>query len=191
MDCVVAARRRIPWRAWSGEVRPADHPEAGIMNLKCIKSARHPFRRLSLLIGAVLLAIGCDALTLDREPEVVHLELDSPDVSQVALIVSQWFIEVADPDCEDPGNPECLRTQLVEADTSMVSLPFRESYPLSFRLQFYAEAFTAPPVDATLAMKVHLDDEEWYNNSRRLSAMNGAQTLKFKYQYHNLKLPGG
>ncbi len=160
------------------------------MNPKCIKSARLPFRRLAVFTGAVLLAAGCDALTLDREPEVVHLELDSPDVSRVTLVVSQWFIEVEDPECE-----ECPpRIQLVEADTTTVSLPFKESYPFDFRLEFFAEAFTTPPVVAVLAMKVHLDDEEWYNDSRRLLTTDSEgeqETLRFVYQYRSLGIPGG
>lgn len=165
------------------------------MNPQYTKPVGHPFHRFTVLATATLLLAGCDALTLDREPEVAHVELDSPDVSSVTLIISRWFIEVEDPECENPGDPGCpTRTQLVEADTSTVSLPFSESYPFDFRLQFYAEAYTNPPVEATMAMKVYLDDEEWYNDSRFLPVMNddGVQeTIKFQYQYHNLRLPGG
>ncbi len=159
------------------------------------KTIGRPLWRFCVLAGATLLLAACEALTLDREPEVAHVELDSPNVSSVTLITSRWFIEIEDPDCENPGDPGCpTRTQLVEADTSTVSLPFAESYPFDFRLQFYAEAFTTPPVEATIAMKVYLDDEEWYNDSRFLPIMNAdgvQETIKFQYQYHNLRLPGG
>lgn len=165
------------------------------MNSQYTKSVGRPFRRFSVLAGATLVLAGCEALTLDREPEVAHVELDSPDVSSVTLITSRWFIEVEDPECENPGDPGCpRRTQLVEADTTTVSLPFQGSYDFDFRLQFYAEAFTNPPVAATVEMKVYLDDEEWYNDSRFLPLMNddGVQeTIKFQYQYHTLRLPGG
>ena len=179
---------------------PADRKElvdtkAVTMNWRYITPVGRPCRRLAVLSGVALTLAGCDALTLDREPEVAHVELDSPDVSSVTLIISRWFIEIEDPECENPGDPGCpTRTQLVEADTSTVSLPFAESYPFDFRLQFYAEAFTNPPVEATIAMKVHLDDEEWYNDSRFLPLTNddGVQeSIKFQYQYHNLRLPGG
>ena len=54
---------------------------------------------------------------------------------------------------------------------------------------------TRPPSSpATLSMKVHLDDEEWYNDSRRLVPENtegDRETLKFVYQYHIATLPGG
>ena len=165
------------------------------MKSQYTKSASRPFGRFAVLAGAALLFSGCEALTLDREPEVAHVELDSPDVNSVTLIISRWFLEVEDPECENPGDPGCpTRTQLVEADTSTVSLPFAESYPFDFRLQFYAEAYTNPPVEATMAMKVFLDDEEWYNDTRFLPLANddGVQeTIKFQYQYHNLRLPGG
>jgi len=165
------------------------------MNTQSVKSVSYSLRRLSLLAGAALLLAGCDALTLDREPEIAHVELDSPDVSRITLVISQWFIEIEDPDCETPGDPGCpRRIQLVEADTSTVSLPFMDSYPFDFRLQFYAEALTDPPVDANVAMKVHLDDEEWYNDSRLLLTMNAdgeQEKMTFQYQYHLRRLPGG
>ena len=124
------------------------------MKSQYIKSARHACRRFAVLSAATLLLAGCEALTLDREPEVAYVELDSPDVSRITLVTSQWFIEVEDPDCEIPGDPGCpRRIQLVEADTNSVSLPFEESYAFDFRLQFYAEAFTDPPVEASVSMR--------------------------------------
>ncbi len=165
------------------------------MNSQYIKSTRHACHRFAVLSAATLLLAGCEALTLDREPEVAYVELDSPDVSRITLVTSQWFIEVEDPDCEIPGDPGCpRRIQLVEADTNSVSLPFMESYPFTFRLQFYAEAFTNPPVEASVSMKVHLDDEEFYNDSRVLQAMNNdgeQEKMTFQYQYHLRQLPGG
>ena len=148
-------------------------------------------RLWTILAGSVIL-LGCDALILDREPEVAHLEISSSDVSEIVLVTSQWFIEVEDPDCPTAG---CNRLiQLVRADTTTVSLPFTQSYPFTFRLQFFAEAYPVDPVPATLAMKVHLDDEEWYNNSRRLIPENAdgeRETLRFVYKYAVARLPGG
>ena len=145
----------------------------------------------TILAGSILL-LGCDALILDREPEVAHLEISSSDVSEIVLVTSQWFIEVEDPECPTAG---CNRLiQLVNSDTTTVSLPFTESYPFTFRLQFFAEAYPVDPVPATLAMTVHLDDEEWYNNSRRLVPENDdgeRETLRFVYKYNVPRLPGG
>ena len=143
------------------------------------------------LAGPVLL-LGCDALILDREPEVAHLEITSSDVSEIVLVTSQWFIEVEDPECPTAG---CNRLiQLVNSDTTTVPLPFTQSYPFTFRLQFFAEAYPVDAVPATLAMTVHLDDEEWYNNSRRLVPENAdgeRETLRFVYKYQVATLPNG
>ncbi len=144
-----------------------------------------------LAVTALALA-GCDALTLSREPEVAHLELTSTDVSSITLVTSQWYIEVESPDCLTPGSPDCPRlTQLVVSDTTTVNLPFQRSYPFGSRLQFYAEAYTTPAVDATVSMKVDLDDREWYNDSRRLRAVDDdglQETIKFQYQYTVLRV---
>ena len=43
-------------------------------------------------------------------------------------------------------------------------------------------------------MRVYLDDEEWYNDTRFLPLANDdgeQETIKFQYQYHTLGLPGG
>ncbi len=146
-----------------------------------------------LALAASALALGgCDALTLSREPEVAHLELTSTDMNSITLVTSQWYIEVESPDCLTPGDINCPRvTQLVVADTSTINLPFQRSYPFNSRLQFYAEAYTTPAVDANVAMKVDLDDKEWYNDSRRLLAVDGEglqETIKFQYQYHVLRI---
>lgn len=145
------------------------------------------------LAGAIWLTAGCDTLFLDREPDEAHLELSSTDIDQITLVTSQWFVEVADQECIDAGNLGCPTTiQLIAADTSTVSLPFARSYPFNSRLQFFAEAFTTPPMEATLSMLVHLDDEEWYNDSRTLLVSNAdgeQETLRFVYQYNVLTLP--
>ena len=148
--------------------------------------------RLWPALGGTVILLGCDALILDREPEVAHLEITSSDVSEIVLVTSQWFIEVEDPECPTAG---CNRLiQLVNSDTTTVSLPFTQSYPFTFRLQFFAEAYPVDPVPATLAMTVHLDDEEWYNNSRRLVPENAdgeRETLRFVYKYQVATLPNG
>lgn len=147
----------------------------------------HPLAVLMAMVGL----LGCDALTLDREPEVAHLKIDSSDVSEVVLVTSQWFVEVADPDCP---TTECnTLIHLVNADTATVSLPFSESFPFNFRLQFFAEVYPTTLAPATLAMRVHLDDEEWYNDSRLLVPENtdgDRETLRFVYKYHNASLGG-
>lgn len=151
----------------------------------------HPAGVMALMAVIVTLP-GCEALTLDREPEVAHLEIDSSEVSEVELVVSQFFTQVEDPECA--GQQGCpLIIQLIQSDTVVVPLPFTASYPFDFRLQFFAETYPNTSSPATLSMKVHLDDEEWYNDSRRLLPENAEgepETLRFVYQYNNTRLPG-
>ena len=145
--------------------------------------AARPGRLAAVLAGSVAALGACDALTLDREPEIAHLEISSSDVSEVTLITSQWFVELEDPEC-----PQCARLiHLVTADTTDVSLPFTQSYPFTSRLQFFAETYPTELRPATLSMTVFLDDEVWYNDSRLLVLENAdgeRETLRFVYKYN-------
>lgn len=162
------------------------------MELTNTGAVRRRIRLAAVFAGSVAALGACDALILDREPEVAHLEVSSSDVSEVYLVTSNWFIEVEDPECPTAG---CNRLiQLVTADTTKVSLPFTRSYPFTFRLQFFAETYPAELEPATLAMKVHLDDEEWFNDSRLLLPENSdgeRETLRFVYKYQVATLPSG
>lgn len=136
----------------------------------------------------VLLLAACDSLSLSREPETARIQIDSSDVSEVSLVVSRWFVEVADADCT--GCPSEI--QIVVGDTSVVSLPFEQTYPLSARLQFFAEARPSADVPVNLSMKAWVDDREWYNGRRTLRPEDedGApETIRFVYQYTRARLP--
>ena len=163
-----------------------------VMQSRQSRALRHPARFWRALAGSVMLLGACDALTLDREPDVAHLEISSSDVSEVFLVTSQWFVEVEDPDCPDAGCNTLIH--LVVADTTMVSLPFSQSYPFNSRLQFFAETYPIELEPATLSMTVYLDDEEWYNDSRLLvpeDSDGDRETLRFVYKYNIATLGGG
>ncbi len=148
-------------------------------------------RRTSFVLALAFVSLSgaCDTLTGNREPEVAHIWIRSTDVSEVTLIISQWFIHQPNPECPTA----CEATiQLVQSDTSKVSLPFEGSYPFNFRLQFFAETFPVEPEVATLSLRVDLDDKEWYNGSRALQPENDdgePETLRFVYQYTRATLP--
>ena len=154
-------------------------------------TVRHRARLLAVLVATVGL-LGCEALILEREPEGVHVEINSSDVSDVVLVTSRVFVEVADPECPTAGCNTIIH--LVDADTNVVSLPFAQSYVFNSRLQFFAETYPEALVPATLSMKVFLDDKEWYNDSRLLVTENAdgeRETLRFVYRYRNLTPTGG
>ena len=138
--------------------------------------------------AALVLLGACESLILSREPEAARIQIDSNDVSEVTLITSKWFVRVADPDC-----PACdPDIELVESDTTVALLPFTGTYPFNFRLQFYAEAFPSAQVPVTLSMTAHVDDREWYNNSRTLQPEDEdgmPETLRFVYQYTQARVP--
>lgn len=148
-------------------------------------------RRSLCLVAPLAFVLGlgaCDSLSLSREPETARIRIVSDDVSEVSLVTSRWFVEVADPDCV--GCPSAI--QLVVGDTTTVSLPFEETYPLTARLQFFAEAQPSAGVPVRLSMKAWVDDREWYNGSRTLEpedANGEPETLRFVYQYTRARLP--
>ena len=142
-------------------------------------------------VAALLVMTGtaaCDSLTLRREPENARVQIDSPDVDELTLITSQWFLRVPDPECPDA----CVRlVELVEADTVTISLPYQQTFPFDFRLQFFAEAYTVTPEAANVSMLVHIDDREWLNDNRVLQPDDGSgaqETMRFVYEYNQLGL---
>lgn len=151
-------------------------------------STRPSWTLLATSLAAVFLLGACESLTLRGEPETARIRIDSDDVSEVTLVTSRFFVELADPDC-----PTCPTTiQLVQGDTSSVGLPFERTYPLNYRLQFFAEAYSSADVPITLSMTAYVDDREWYNGSRILQPNAGdgmPETLRFVYQYNQLGAP--
>jgi len=140
-------------------------------------------------IAVVAGLAGCESLTLRREPETARIKIESTDVSQVTLITSQWFVQVADEEC----GPQCpQKIELIAADTADVSLPFERTYSFNSRLQFFAETFPVVREEAEVSMLAHVDDREWFNSSRTLQPEDeeGLQeTLRFVYQYSRATLP--
>lgn len=162
------------------------------MKSPCRNSLGKPLGRSSarsLVAPTMVLLLGaCDSLGVGGEPNSTRIRIESADVSEVSLVTSRWFVEVADEDCA--GCPSHI--QIVVGDTSVVSLPFERTYPLSTRLQFFAEAWPSADVPVTVSMRAWVDDREWYNGSRTLRPEDedGApETLRFVYQYTRARLP--
>lgn len=131
---------------------------------------------------------ACESLTLRREPEIARIEIESSDVDEVKLITADWFVLVADPNC-----PACESdVRLVNSDTSVVALPFEQTYRFGPRLQFFAETYPVVREPVMLSLRAYVDGAEWINASRLLRPEddNGRQeTLRFVYQYSVARLP--
>ena len=144
---------------------------------------------MAVAVLSIFVATACDTLTLGGEPESVRLRIESPDVNEITLVTSRWFLRIPDPECPQQCVP---LIETVEADTTTVSLPYTQRYPLDFRLQFYTLAYPVVPQTATLSMLVHVDDEEWYNDSRTLQPIGtegDQEKLEFVYEFNRLGPP--
>ena len=142
-------------------------------------------RRLAVvlaLVSSTPLLGACDYLRGISEPETVRVKIESSDATQVTLISSFLFSQLQDPD-NPQGEPII---QLIEADTTVVQLPFEQTYPFTSRLQVYLEAY--PEALSTLAMQVFIDDEVWYDDSRLIdpNALPEPLTLQFIYQFADI-----
>lgn len=150
-------------------------------------SLTRPLARRSLAALVLALAVplmgGCETITGVNEPDELDLSIDSDDVSQAVLVTSAYFLQIPDPNCPE----ECERlVELVEADTTTVSLPFSRTYAFTSRQQYFVETWPVGGQEATLSMKASIDGRVWYDNFRRLvpAGSDGEQeTLRFVYQF--------
>ena len=74
----------------------------------------------------------------------------------------------------------------MNSDTSSVSLPFERTYQFTERHEFFLETYPPEGEEATLTLRVLIDEEEWYNDFRRLLPANAEgdrETLQFVYKF--------
>ena len=113
---------------------------------------------------------------------MVRLLIESDDVTQVSLVSSFFFSQLENPD--DPlGEP---LIELLESDTTLVQLPFEQTYLFTPRLQVFLEVL--PEEIATLAMEVYIDDTEWFNDFRTVDPTPDPEpeVMRFIYTYADL-----
>ena len=145
-----------------------------------------------LILGLIVLSTGaCEFLTGVHIPDHVNVQLGSSDVSEVTVVQSYHFIMISNPECpDDPNCPSVV--YLVSSDTSTVSLPFERTYQFTERHQFFLETYPVENREATLTMRVMNDDEEWYNDFRKLRAGtedDDRETLQFVYSFGEQTMP--
>ena len=140
----------------------------------------------ALCLVLVVLSVGaCEWLTGVHIPDHVSVEIGSSDVSSVTVIQALHFLMIPNPECpDDPSCPSIV--YLVNSDTSSVSLPFERTYQLTERHEFFLETYPPEGEEATLTLRVLIDEEEWYNDFRRLLPANAEgdrETLQFVYKF--------
>lgn len=152
--------------------------------------------RTTLLNSRILAAVGfaiavpilgaCEFLSGVNEPDELDLAIDSDQVTQAVLVTSTYFLQIPDPECPE----ECERlVELVEADTTTVSLPYSRRYTFTSRQQYFVETWPAGGEVATMSMRASIDGKVWYDDFRQLApaGSDGEQeTLRFVYQFREL-----
>ena len=98
---------------------------------------------------------------------------------------------IPNPECpDDPACPSIV--YLVSSDTSSVALPFERTYQFTERHQFFFETYPTEDKEATLTMRIMIDDEEWYNDYRKLRPTtedDDRETLQFVYSFGEQQMP--
>ena len=138
------------------------------------------------ILSLIVLSIGaCEFLTGVHIPDQVSVEIGSSDVSNVTVVQSYHFLMIPNPECpDDPSCPSVV--YLVNSDTSSMTLPFERTYPFTERRQFFLETYPPEGEEATLTMRIMIDEDEWYNDFRKLlpAGEDGDQeTFQFVYQF--------
>lgn len=129
-------------------------------------------RQWGMLVPALLLG-GCIFFEDEGRPDRARLDLEGGGSSSMELIVSTDFLVVQ-------GS-----VSFQEADTTVVSLPFSETYPLSGPARIYVRAANLQDQRESFGMKVWIDDESWYNESRPLDP---GEAFEFFYRYNEPRI---
>jgi len=146
------------------------------------------FARLSrffVVAGAFAIFLAaCENLGLRAEPEEITVEVESDGTGQVTVITSTNWVFISDPVC-DPQSQQCdeiLRVQ--SADTASFAAPYRRTYRFDNRHRYLVETFPTDSVAATLSLRIFIDGESWYSDSRPLqpaTANEDRESLLFTY----------
>ena len=138
----------------------------------------HSYRFLQL-VAFLLFMGGCDVLSPDR-PEEARLDLQGMSGSEVLLITSTNFLSQRVQVVEG-GVPidDSLNVILFVSDTSVVQLPFEQSYDISEFERFYAEIQRLDPSNDLLYSRA------WIDNDLRMDKRPAAseETVVFSYDF--------
>jgi hypothetical protein len=134
-----------------------------------------------LLVLAILTTVaGCDWVTKDR-PEKVRVQLEGKASAEVQLVTSTAFVARQAMD----GS---MDVQFVEADTTVVSPPFNQTYDISIDRRFVARVLRTEPESDELVLKGWVDGRQRFNRPGR--PVPEDSLLQFVYVFQSNQLPG-
>jgi hypothetical protein len=131
-------------------------------------------RRNVLLMVAVWLAVGCDLLLDNPEPDTARLEISGDTGKPVRLITSTEFVAAVN----DVGQ---TRVEIFVADTVITTLPYERVYNIERDHRFLVEASWIDTDLEQVSVKVYLDEEKQFDESGLL--MEG-QPYRFVYTFN-------
>jgi hypothetical protein len=129
----------------------------------------------AVLLTANVALCGCDIFSAG-DPEIARVVIEA-NGSEVRLVVSNDFNALQ---VSESGIGEIA---LVSSDTSNVTGQFEQRYTLGQRLRFYARAEAPDTVPVVATMRVHIDDNLRFSETRELNEDENA--LEFVYVFAN------
>ena len=125
--------------------------------------------------GAVALASGgCDWFE-DPTPEFVRVTVDG-DAESMMLITSTQFFATIDPSSNPDGiGADRLRVEVLNSDTTHVTFPFDHSWSIAQDHRFLLLGFPSDSTQATVRLRVFVDEELDYDRSVVLDFADPAQ----------------
>lgn len=145
-----------------------------------IETGTHMNARSILRAGALLALTtllmplgGCDFFLEDPTPDEARVELSGNGSEQVRLLLSKNFLTAR----SETGE---TTVELLEADTVIVAPPFERTFDIRDERQFFAQARAADTVATSVRVRVFLDGEMRFDQSRDVLQ----EPLQFLYLFN-------
>ena len=129
-------------------------------------------KRLAFALAAVALSGGCN--WLEDPPEEARLVITGDAGKQVRLITATNFVAAV----TEEG---ITRVVIIEADTTLITLPHDRVYSLGDDQRFFAEAARQDSDFQSIRMEVYIDARKQFDERGALLA---AQPYRFVYTFN-------
>ena len=120
---------------------------------------RHSAFGISLLLLSVTVLAACD-LVGKSGPEEVRLRIEGNSAESIRLITSRLFLTDRIQDIDIDGSViDSMSIVLIRADTSMINLPFEQTYDIRSEQRFYVRMNRSSPENDGLIARMWIDGE--------------------------------